>query len=138
MKTKTRIVIVDDHRQHIDRRPIGAEQDHVVELLVADHHIALNDIMDHRLAGLAGLEADDRLAAGRRFAGIAVAPAAVVAHLSAFGLGPGAHLLQFLGRHVNNRYPILRHQIKQLVAVYIEEFGRFALRNLVFAQELHG
>ncbi len=45
---------------------------------------------------------------------------------------------QLLGGHVNDRHPILRHQVKQLVAVYAEEVGCFALRNLVFPQEFHG
>ncbi len=91
------VLVVNDDRQHIGRRTIGAQQDHVVELGVLDRDLALHGILDHRLAALRRLEPDHRCHAGRRFLWIAIAPAPVIAHRhSGFALG-GAHLVELLG-----------------------------------------
>jgi hypothetical protein len=91
------VMVVDHHRQHVDRGAVAAQQDHVVELVVADHDVALDDVADHGLAVAGRLDADRRGDAGRGVGGIAVAPAAVVARRLAFGARTGAHLLQLLG-----------------------------------------
>ena len=46
------VVIVDDHGQHIGRRAVGAQQDHVVELVVGEAHVALHQIVHDGLAVL--------------------------------------------------------------------------------------
>ena len=94
------IVVVDDDGQHVGRRAVGAQQDHVVELAVLDLNLALHGVGDYRLAGLRRFQADDGLDAGRCLLGVAVAPAAIVAHRLAGGLLGGAHLVQLLGRGV--------------------------------------
>jgi hypothetical protein len=94
------VVVVDHHGEHVGRVTVGAQQHEVVEILVLPCDAALDLIVDHGFAGLRRLEADHRLDAGRRLGRIAVAPAAVVAHGAAFGLGGLAHLRQFLGRGV--------------------------------------
>ena len=53
------VVIVDDHREHVGRRSVGAQQDEIVELGVLDRHPALDPVLDHRLAFARRLEADD-------------------------------------------------------------------------------
>ncbi len=94
------VVVVDDDGQHVGRRAVGAQQDHVVELGVLDLDLALHGILDHGLAALRRLEANDRRHAGRRVRRLAVAPAAVVAHRHAGLALRVAHLLEFLGRGV--------------------------------------
>ena len=74
------VVIVDDDGQHVGRRAVGAQQDHVVELCVLDLDLALHGILDHGLAALRCLEANDWRHAGRCVLRVAIAPAAVVAH----------------------------------------------------------
>ena len=44
----THVVIVDHHRQHIDWRAIRAQNDHVVQLIVANFDVALNLVLDCR------------------------------------------------------------------------------------------
>ena len=94
------VVIVDDDGQHIGRRAVGAQQDHIVELAVLDRDFALHGILDDRLAGLRRLEADDRGNARGRILRVAIAPAAVIAHRLAGSLLGCAHLVEFLGRAV--------------------------------------
>ena len=52
------VVIVHHNSQHIDRRAVGAQQDHIVELVIANCHIALNLIADHGGAFQWCLDAD--------------------------------------------------------------------------------
>lgn len=54
------VVIVDDDGQHVGRRSIGTQQDHVVELGVLDRDLALHGVLDNRLAGLRRFQAHDR------------------------------------------------------------------------------
>ena len=44
------VVIVDDDGQHVGRRAVRAQQDHVVEILVREHDAALHAVVDHGLA----------------------------------------------------------------------------------------
>ena len=69
------VVVVHHHRQHVGRRPVRAQQHHVVELVVAERHVALHRVLDHRLAVARGAQADreGRVGAGR---GVRVAPRA--------------------------------------------------------------
>jgi len=74
------VEIVDDDSQHVGRCAVAAEQYHVVKLFVRKTNVALNDIMDD---GFLPFEVplDERLRrAGGRLGGIAIAPAAVIAH----------------------------------------------------------
>ncbi len=72
------VVVVDDDGVVVDRRAVAAQDDHVVEVGVLPHDAALYPVLDDGLAVERRLEADDRLHAGGRILGIAVAPAAVV------------------------------------------------------------
>ena len=47
------VVIVDDDGQHVDRRSVGPEHDHVVELFVPDRDNALNPVLNpcHAIVG---------------------------------------------------------------------------------------
>jgi len=47
-------------------------------------------------------------------------------------IGSLEFLLQLLRGHVNDRHPVFGHEIKELMAVYAQEFGRFSLGNLTF------
>src|SRR3546814_5125392 len=60
------VVVVDHHRQHVGRGAVGAQQHHVVELVVAHGDRALNQVLDGRLAVLRHPEAHDRIDAGGR------------------------------------------------------------------------
>ncbi len=91
------IVIVHHHGQHIDRRAVRAQQDHIVKLIVADGHIPLHLIADHGGAFQRRLDADHvgRVGVACR---ISVAPGRAVeraASLGACGLAEGGDL--FLG-----------------------------------------
>ena len=44
------IMVIHDDREHVDRRAVRAQQDHVIELRVIDFHIALHFIADHHRA----------------------------------------------------------------------------------------
>ena len=44
------VMIVNHHRQHVGRRAVRTQQDHVIELRVLDYHTALHCILDHALA----------------------------------------------------------------------------------------
>ena len=63
------VVVVDHHGQHVGRRAVGAQQDHVVELGVLDRDLALHGILDHRLAALRRPQPDHRRDACRRLLG---------------------------------------------------------------------
>jgi hypothetical protein len=102
------VVVVDHHRQHVGRRAIGAQQDHVVELRVLDRDLALHGVLDHGLAALRRLEADHRIDAGWRVLRIAVAPAAVIAHRHAGFFLRRAHLLEFRGARRSSDRLVLR------------------------------
>ena len=94
------VVVVDHHRQHVGRRAVAPQQDHVVQVGIGHGDAALDQILDHRLALARRLEPDDRVDAGRRVGRIPVAPAAVVTHRPAVGARLLAHRLQFFGRGV--------------------------------------
>ncbi len=96
----THVVVVDHHGQHVGGRAVGSQQHQVVQVLVLPRHAALDLVFDDGLTGERRLEPDHRLDAGRGFARIAVAPAAVVelrAALAARGL---AHLRELLGARI--------------------------------------
>ncbi len=74
------VQIVDDHREVIGRRAVGAHDDQIVELVVAEFQPPADEIVHHDDAIQRVLEPDDRRDAfGRRFRAIATAP--VVARL---------------------------------------------------------
>ncbi len=90
------VVVVDDHRQHVGRRAVGAQQHEVVEIAVRPGDAALHLVVDHGLALGRRLEAHDRRDARGRLGGVAVAPASVVAHRALLGLGALAHRREFI------------------------------------------
>ena len=46
------VVVIHNDGQHINRRAIRAQQDHVIQLFIGDFHITLNFVTDHRRAVL--------------------------------------------------------------------------------------
>ena len=92
------VVVVDAHGEHVGWRAIGTEQDEVVNFAVLDLDPALHHVVDDGAALLRGSHADDEGRPVRCLGGIAVAPASVVARVTALGLGRLAHGAQFLGR----------------------------------------
>ena len=54
------IMIVDHHRQHINGRPVRAEQHHVVQLIILNGDIALHPVADHGRAVLRCLDPDHK------------------------------------------------------------------------------
>ena len=92
------VVVVDDHRQHIGRRAVGAQQDHVVQLVVGHRHRALDQVFDHGFTVGGHLQADGRLGALGGFGRVAVPPAAIIELRAAFLAGGLAHFPEFLGR----------------------------------------
>ena len=72
------VAVVDHHGQHVGRRAVGAQQDHVVELVVAHRHPALNRVVDDGFAVQRRFQAHDRRDIFRRVGRVAVAPGAVV------------------------------------------------------------
>ena len=58
------VVIVDDDREHVGRRAVGAQQHEIVEILVLPGDAPLHHVVDHGLALEGSLEADHRLDAG--------------------------------------------------------------------------
>ena len=89
------VVVVDDNGEHVGRTAVGPKQHQIVEILVRKTNLALNDVVDDRLAVERRLQPDHRLDPLGRFGRVAVAPAAVVTGRPLFGLGPRAHLLEF-------------------------------------------
>ena len=94
------VVVVDDDRQIVGRRAVGAQDDQIVEFAVRHRDFALHTVADRRRALLRCLEADRRLDAGRRLGRVAVAPSAVIAHRAPLGARAFAHRRQFLGRTI--------------------------------------
>jgi hypothetical protein len=92
------VVIVDHDRQHVGRRAVGAQQDEIVELGVADRDAALDQIVDHRLAFARGLDPHDEGRAGRRRGGIGIAPALSMRNGRRSASAPARRIgLEFLG-----------------------------------------
>ena len=94
------VVVVDDDGEHVGRVAVRAQQHEIVEVLVGEHDLALHLVLDDRLAVLAALRRIAGATPGGRLGGIAVAPAAVVAHRLALGALLLAHLVELLGRGV--------------------------------------
>ena len=63
------VVIVDDDGEHVGRIAVRAQEHQVVEVLVGERDFALNEVVDHRLALLPGLKADDGRNGGGASAG---------------------------------------------------------------------
>ena len=90
------VVIVDDDREHIGRRAVGAQHDDVVELVVLHGHLALD---------ASSMTVSPSRGAFRRIDGaspaaprrIAVAPAAIVAAERPSARAVAAHRLDLLG-----------------------------------------
>jgi hypothetical protein len=96
----THVMIIDNHGKIVSWVAIRTQDDEIIEVLVGNDHASLRVILDHRLALLRGLEADDRLEARRRRGRITVTPCAVIADGPLFSLGLGAHGLEFGRRAV--------------------------------------
>jgi hypothetical protein len=88
------VVIVGDHREHIGRRPVRAQQHEIVEVLVGPGDATLHLVLDHRFAILWRAQADHRFDAGRRLRRIAVAPVPVVAGRPLLGARLLAHRVE--------------------------------------------
>ena len=56
----THVMIVHHNRQHISRCAIGAQQHHVVQLIVAEGYLTLNSIGDYGRAVARGFQTNDR------------------------------------------------------------------------------
>jgi len=54
------IMIVHHHRQHIGRRAVAPQHDHIVHLVVRDRDRALHPVLDDRLADLRRTQPDRR------------------------------------------------------------------------------
>ena len=80
------VMIVDHHREHIGRGAVRAQQDEVVELGIGDLDLPLDEVVDHRLAGLGGLDPHDERLARLVGARLAIAPFAVDPEGASFGL----------------------------------------------------
>ncbi len=73
------IMIIHHHGEHIGRRAIGAQQDHVIQLGILHHDAALHRILNDALALAQCLQSnDERLVAA--FRRITIPPAPVIAH----------------------------------------------------------
>ena len=92
------VVVVHDHRQHVGGRAVGAQQHHVVKLLVGDPDFALDLVGDHGLTLVRRFEPDHGRDPGRGLRGIAVAPASVIAHRPSRGTRRLAHLGELFRR----------------------------------------
>ena len=90
--------VVDHHREHVGGGPIGAKEDHVVELGCRHPNLALDEIANDRLALERCFEAQHGIDAQRCFRRIAVAPATIVEHRPAGGLGLRTHGLELVRR----------------------------------------
>ena len=94
------VVIVHHHRQHISRRAVAAQKDHVVKLIVGEAHIAHHLVMHNRFAFVGGAQADHERRPRRRRCRISIAPAPVIAGGLAFRALLRTHLVQFFRRRV--------------------------------------
>ena len=83
------IEIVDHHRQVIGGRPVGAQEDEIVELSIPEGDPPPDQVLDHDLAIERVLEADHRL--GIRIGRAAFGSAAATAVIARFLLA--RHLL---------------------------------------------
>jgi hypothetical protein len=128
--------VVDHDAEVVGRRAVAARDHQVVEFLVAEHHPAMHQVLDHDLAVERVLEADDRVDARPRVG--AVAPAPVVARLLLARHLLRAQLVElFLGAVAAVRLA-LRQQLPDHLAISREAL-RLVVRALVRreAQPLH-
>ena len=72
------VMVVDDNGQHVGRRAVSAQQDHVVELVVAYRYPALDRVVDDGFAVQRRAQPQNRRGALGRIGRIPVAPGAVV------------------------------------------------------------
>ena len=92
------IVVIDHNGEHVGRCSVRTQNDHIVELVVANGHVALDLIVDHGGALKRSLHTDHigQVRVGGR---ISVTPWAAVEGRFALGLGRIAEGLNFvLGR----------------------------------------
>ena len=94
------VVVIHNHRQHIGRRPVRADKDHIVKLAVLHAHLAKHGINNDRLAIKRSLEANHRLHTFGCLARITIPPAAIVARGKSGLFLCGAHRLQLFGRRI--------------------------------------
>ena len=90
------VVIVDDDREHVGGRSVGAKQDEIIEFTVLDRHLSLDLVVDRGLAFLRRLQPDDECAVA--LVG-AIAPGADDLQWAAFALGEFALRSDLLRSH---------------------------------------
>ncbi len=103
-------MIVDDDGQHVGRRAVAPQDDHVVELFVGPLHRALDDVVDDRLACLGHFKPHDIGPGGLRGCRLAISPTAVIAD------GNPARAL--LGTH---GFELLRGGVAAICTAHLEE-----------------
>jgi hypothetical protein len=125
------VVIVDHHREHVGGGPVGAQQDIVVDLGILHRDLALDLVVDCGFALGRDLEADHIGRAFGRFACVAIAPPAVVAHRLLVGALLGAHCLEFFGR---GEAFVGVSRVEQLVRDLGVAFGAVGLEDRRFVE----
>ena len=116
------VVVVHDHREHVGRRAVGAQQHHVVQLRVGEAHLALHSILDDRFAGARRLQPDHRCDPRRRVGRIAIAPAAVVDGAPSLRTRLRPHLRELLRRAVAKISCAARQQLPRHLGVPLLPF----------------
>src|SRR5215469_2360900 len=94
------VMIVDDDREVVGRRPVRSEDDQIVELGIRDGDLALDMVTDRRRTLLRRLQPDRRRDSRRSLGWVAVAPRPVVAYRALLGARARAHRFQLCGRAV--------------------------------------
>jgi len=94
--TDAHIVVVDDDRQHVGRRPVASQKHKVIELFVRDHHAALHFVLDDRFPVARRFETDGGRNALRCIARVTVAPGSIIDGRPSFSPCALAHLGEFL------------------------------------------
>ena len=95
--------VVDHHAEVVGRRAVGTGDHQIIQLGVADGDIALDQIVDHRVAVQRRGETDHRIDPGRRLRQRLARhgpPGAVVLRFFAFGARRLAHRLHVLGARI--------------------------------------
>ena len=105
------VVVVDNDRQIVGRRAVGAQNDQIVQFRILYRDLALHEVVDRRRAFLWRLQANDRRNARRRFRRIAIAPGTLDVYRALLGPRLGAHRLEFFRRAVTVIGPALREHL---------------------------
>ena len=111
------VVIVDHNGEHIGRRAVGPQENHVVEVLVLPRHAALNAVLHHGLALARSLQAHGVRRILRPVLRPALTPRAIIAGRPALLHGALAHRGQFLRSRVAAVGFALLHKLKSHLTV---------------------